>query len=855
MDMNWLWTTQETRKMAQDNLRQAVAFMQEYPDYRMVQSQAAIYDFVEKADPELFALVKKYVREGRLEPVGGEWTEGDGNLASGEAIVRSFLLGQRYFRQHFGRMARVGWLPDNFGHVSQLPQILKLSGCDYFYFHRCKPYLGSFWWEGSDGSRVLCYANDTYNGDINDNLRKDLARYAKDKHRIMQVTGQGDHGGGPSRANIEKVHQLDARDDHPAIKFTSAETFFCRLAGEMDGRPTHQGEMQFICEGCYTTVADTKEGNRNCERALYTSEVFNSLRWLAGDKYPADEFRELWKTITFNQFHDILPGSAIYEANREANARYMDVLWKANDLRDRAFRRIADEIRFQEGKGQPVVAFNLQPRQHQSIVEAEVYTHKPPATIKPSSWGNPYDAQNIRKSAAGQLPTAFVQDGAGKTYTAQIVWSKLTPPGYLSKVRFIADDIPAGGYKTFYIDLSKPAADNTPLASKDEVAGSSFFKVFDTDYFTIKVNMRTGDISSLTEKHSGYEYVRKGQELNKLRMYLEERSGKMKSWMLDRIAVVEDVTDISNVRIVEEGPLRACIETTKRWGKSKFIVRTIIYKSYPRIEYEMEAHWLETGDYQHESPMLRAIFPLTLDKPRLFCQTPFDVVERPIDGFVNGQPITLSQSSQSAIYGVVPEKNDGQEVPAQKWLDVTDGQRGIAMFNRTKYGHSVHNGELRLTLFRAAGDPDIYPNLGKFIVHYAIYPHEGDWTNGVATEGEDFNIPVFAAEPPSMAIGKSHATRPEEASLYALSANNVEISGMKQSEDGSGLIVRLIETEGKATDVTLSMPTLGNKTVTRLNLIELPLAVTDGASKTALKNGKLTLSIKPHEIITLNIKK
>ena len=91
MDMNWLWTFSETKKMTDDNLRQAVAFMNEFDDFRLVQSQAAIYNNIEKEDPRLFEqTIKKYVTEGRLEPVGGMWTEGDQNLTSGEALSRSF---------------------------------------------------------------------------------------------------------------------------------------------------------------------------------------------------------------------------------------------------------------------------------------------------------------------------------------------------------------------------------------------------------------------------------------------------------------------------------------------------------------------------------------------------------------------------------------------------------------------------------------------------------------------------------------------------------------------------------------------------------------------------------------------
>ena len=402
MDMSWLWTYSETMKMCNDNLRQTVAFMEEYPDFTMLQSQAAVYSFVEKVDPPLFRLVQKYVKEGRLELGGGMWTEGDVNLSSGEALSRSFLLAQRYFQSRFGRMAQVGWLPDNFGHISQMPQILKQAGCDYFYFHRCKPYKGTFWWVGSDSSKVLCYANDSYSEDITPQLKDELQKITPGKHRLLQITGIGDHGGGPTRANIEMVHNLDQTPGYPAVKFTTAGEFFRKASREMSGRPTHYGEMQFIFEGCYTNVSDIKEGNRNCENSLFSSEFFNTLRWLNGDEYPSDELRNLWTTVTFNQFHDILPGSAINEANKEAVARYSTVLQKSTELRDNAFRKMADEIKFKTGMGQPVVAYNLQPISRKTFVEANVYSHTVPVTIKPNGWGDFYGAKYIHPVDHGQ---------------------------------------------------------------------------------------------------------------------------------------------------------------------------------------------------------------------------------------------------------------------------------------------------------------------------------------------------------------------------------------------------------------------------------------------------------------------
>lgn len=868
MDMNWLWTYSETMQMCNDNLRQVVAFMSEYPDYTMIQSQASVYNFVEMADPPLFEKVKEYVREGRIEPAGGMWTEGDMNLSSGEAITRSFLLGQRYFQSCFGRTAKIGWLPDNFGHISQMPQILKLAGCDYFYFHRTKPYSGTFWWIAPDSSKVLCYANDTYNGTITPELKNEVQKFSPDKRRILHVTGVGDHGGGPTRANIEMVHQLDKMPDYPAVRFTTADEFFKKASEEMEGRPVHRGEMQFIFEGCYTNVAGIKEGNRNSENALYSAEFFNTLRWLNGDRYPDSEFSDLWQTVTFNQFHDILPGSAIYEANREAVARYSEVLRRTTELRNNAFRKMADEVKFRDGLGQPIVAYNLQPFSRTTIVEATVYSHDEPASIKVESWGSNYygksfspvnktntsskdgkddvnflapDYQVNNTGANEALATVLVRDGSGKTYPAQIVWSKPTPPGFTSKVRFVADNLPAGGYKTFYADMGKKGegCDAIPFSNN----------TFETDFFRIKFDMLTGNITSLLDKRTDKEFVREGGQFNRLRMFLEDKKGGMKSWTINKIVGQEDVNDVKSVKVVEYGPVRACIETVKTWGNSRFIIRTLIYRSYPRIDYDVEVHWLETGTDTTDSPMLRAVFPVAMDNAGFYSQVPFDVVERPVDGKINGKDAPLHLRHNDA-YGYKAEADDGQEVPAQKWVDVSDGKVGIALLNKTRYGHSFSRGELRITLMRSAGAPDIYPNLGKFNISYSIFPHEGDWKNGVWTEGDDFNVPVYAAEPPSLAMVKNHSTRPEEDSFFAIDAPGVVLTGVKRSEEGDELILRLSETYGEEKVVNVRLP-VDISRARRLNIIELPL---ENETVQVTSDKSVQVRIKPHEIVTLGLK-
>ena len=572
MDMNWLWTYFESMKMCNDNLRQTVAFMEEFPDFTMVQSQAAVYKFVEDIDPPLFQKIKKYVKEGRLEPVGGMWTEGDLNMSSGEALCRSFLLGQRYFLNKLGRMAKVGWLPDDFGHISQMPQLLKLSGCDYYYFTRCVPVRGTFWWVGPDSSRILCYANDFYGGGVGEGLKDELKKVVPDKHRLLQMIGVEDHGGGPTRADIEMVHKLDTVKNFPAVKFTTARDFFQKASKEMDGRPTVNGELQYIFEGCYTSVSDIKEGNRNCEVSLYENEFFNTLSWLKGNSYPAKDIRNLWETLSFNQFHDILCGTGINEANKDGIARYRETLRQSTEMRNKAFLQLSDQVNFKKGMGQPVVAYNTHPYNRKTIVEAEVYSHGAPFTCNANFYGDVHNTVVPVNKGQGMSASASVRDGSGKTYPAQIVWNKITPPGYTSRVSFVVDDLPACGYKTFYIDLSKPGEDNT-LISTDK-------NLFETDYFKIRFDMKTGNIVSLVDKRTNSEYVRGGGQLNQLKIYLEGKEAS--GWTIDKIAQEEDVK-VESVKVIENGPVRTCVQAVKSWGKSNFVEWTYIYRSYPEL--------------------------------------------------------------------------------------------------------------------------------------------------------------------------------------------------------------------------------------------------------------------------------
>jgi len=384
IDMNWLWTHEETVQCCQDTFRQVLRFMEEFPEFCFSQSQASTYAMIEDFDPELFDAIRRRVKEGRWELLGGGVDEGDTNLSSGEGICRTFLLGQRYFRERFGRIARVGWLPDNFGHVAQLPQLLRLAGMDFFYGHRCQPKQGPYVWEGIDGSRVLNFATPTYNGEVTPDIIEAIRFYNPKRRKMIWVYGVGDHGGGPTRRDITRAIEYDRLPGFPRVQFSTAEKFFRTITPHTSEYPVFKGELQYAFEGCYTSIARIKEANRRVENTLYTGELFSALGSLLGHPYPAEDLDQVWYVTSFNQFHDILCGSATHESNRESISRYDLGLAEADRIVFESLRRWAEAVdtrlpRGAEPEGaQPVVVFNPLPIRRTDVVEAEIFAHQPP---------------------------------------------------------------------------------------------------------------------------------------------------------------------------------------------------------------------------------------------------------------------------------------------------------------------------------------------------------------------------------------------------------------------------------------------------------------------------------------------
>jgi alpha-mannosidase len=368
IDSAWLWPLRETVRKVARTVANVVQLMDSDDSLVYAMSSAQQWAWLEAAYPELFARVTTYVEQGRFVPVGGMWVESDTNLVGGEAMVRQFVLGKRWFAEHLGVEPREVWLPDSFGYTAALPQIVTLAGMRWFLtqkisWNTTNPFPHhTFWWEGIDGTRVFTHFPpvDTYNAELTGPELAHSAANFRDTGaatRALVPFGHGDGGGGPTREMLGRARRTADLAGSPRVRIEAPSAFFEAAEAEYGSRaPVWAGELYLeIHRGTYTSQAAMKDGNRRCEHLLREAELWSATAAVQGLlDFPYDELRAAWGTVLLHQFHDILPGSSIAWVHREARATYARVTGELEAVVDRALDALG-------GDGDVEVAFNAAP--------------------------------------------------------------------------------------------------------------------------------------------------------------------------------------------------------------------------------------------------------------------------------------------------------------------------------------------------------------------------------------------------------------------------------------------------------------------------------------------------------------
>jgi alpha-mannosidase len=326
IDLVWLWPERMGEAKAVHTFASVNRLMEHYPELRFAYSQPASYEAIARRAPGLARAVQERIVSGQWQPTGALYVESDTLLACGEALARSFILGQEAFAALRGTPSRLAWLPDVFGYSACLPQIMRLVGVDYFFTTKLTwsalnrfPY-SSFRWRGPDGSEVVTHV--TQETGYSCAMQVDELRAAAEGHaqadihaELLQPTGYGDGGGGPTEEMCERVRRFSALRGVPPTRWDHPENFFDRLALLRDRLPVYQGECYLeYHRGTYTTQAAVKSAYRAAERALQLREAVAAARGLSGC---SDDLTAAWKRVVFAQFHDCLPGSSIPDVYAE----------------------------------------------------------------------------------------------------------------------------------------------------------------------------------------------------------------------------------------------------------------------------------------------------------------------------------------------------------------------------------------------------------------------------------------------------------------------------------------------------------------------------------------------------------
>ena len=438
LDPVWLWQWQEGFQEAKATFRSALDRINESPEFLFTSSSAALYEWVEHNDPAMFEAIKARIAEGRWHIADGWWIQPDCNLPGGESFVRQGLYGQRYFKEKFGVTATVGYNVDSFGHHAMLPQILKKSGLDHYVFRRPSPQEKGlpgpcFWWESDDGSRVLAfripYEYCTWGKDLEKYVRRCLGELKDPVRQLMCFYGVGNHGGGPTRENIESIHRMRHDPALPRLIFSTPERYFAAVLADEIPFPVVHDELQHHASGCYAAHSGMKRWNRRAENLLIAAEKFSAIaERVTGQPYPLD-FAQAWKNVPFNQFHDILAGTSIEPAYEDARDTYGEAIAIARRNLNFAIQSLSWNIDIEHEEGmKPVVVFN------------------------PHAWAG---KMPVELEFGGLQATDILVDDEGLPVPMQTVQSRATVSGARQRLSFVAD-LPAMGYRLYRVAPATP---------------------------------------------------------------------------------------------------------------------------------------------------------------------------------------------------------------------------------------------------------------------------------------------------------------------------------------------------------------------------------------------------------------
>lgn len=782
IDPVWFWDWDEGMQEVKATFRSALDRLSEYPEMKFTATSSAFLEWIEAVAPDMFEEIRQRVSEGRWELAGGWFLEPDCILPCGEAFVRQGLYAQRYLKNKFGRIARTGANVDSFGHNPMLPQILAKSGMQEYVFMRPRLDTPVFVWESMDGSRVHAISLPSeYTTWFYDQTKEavELALAASDRQGLLSMAccfGVGNHGGGPTKINVEAVYRLKEEMPDREFVFGSFGEFFDSLAWEEKKELPVRGDFfDKVNTGCYMMDSILKQNNRRTEQRLLQMDAVTAMEHLFTDMPMDDSVKReqmrLWKTLLFNQFHDTLGGTAVKPARDEAIMQFSRVQSEAKRLWVLSMQHMMQQIDT-HGDGFPFILFNPSGKDWDGPVAAELNWFCKDGLILKNPAGKEIPYQRVHTLA--KVRNYNIGGRRGIVFDAHIPALGFAVYRTLIGESSLCDDSRESGGEWLLTADEKNSA-TSPILMENEKIRAAFNS--------------HGYLCSLYDKVNDYEALTSPVIFS---VWKDERD----TWGGMQGRPFEDSGrrfSFESLQLVEQGSHRNVVRAVYRLDSSVLKQEYILYHDAAEIEVINHLYW------DREWQQLLIEYPLAQTDSRIIRETAY--------GICKGQPDYQTESCM------------------QRFVDVTEKQAGLYIANDSKYAFVLKKDEriqkntLAIPVARSAlyaqgngvnwynpSEGYEYTDIGKQEFTFILRPH------GKALEsGEYYRTAERCAKTILYTTDNWHNGYQKVSEWRGLSItdSNVELGCIKGAEDEDALIFRIFETEGRKTKGEVS---LGSRT-------------------------------------------
>jgi len=812
IDMNWMWSWHETVAATLATFRTMIAVMEEYPEFCFSQSQGAVYRIVEEFDPELAEKIKARIKEGRWEVTASAWVETDKNMPNTESLLRHISYTKTYMKEHWGvdpDSIEVDFSPDTFGHSANIPEINTFGGVKYYY--HCRALDGNqalYRWRAPSGKEVLCYREQYwYNSGITPKIGAgilDIAKRSGGFRTGLIVYGVGDHGGGPTRRDVERAIEMMAWPIFPKIRFGTLREFFKEAEAVRDALPVVDHELNYFAPGCYTTQSRLKMANRSSERALSYAEAMTVMASPEGAKL-SKTLDKAWENTLFTHFHDILTGSCVQDSREHAMGLFSEAMAASQSAFSIAAQKLADKIDTSPievrpvdpdsqaegaGAGYGINGFSsAMPRPERGNGLTRIFTLFNPTAVDREEaveitvwdWRGDLRYLKVTSPTGDSLPFQKL-DGRLQTY-----WDH-------KYFRFLVyAKIPAYGYTTVVLDEAENSGAYPLYYQPEHRTGGQDFRnfVLENEYIRAEFDCATGELLSLKEVGCEKEYLAKGKR-GGLRFVDTERASSS-AWSIGNYLKKTPITSAVRSTRTAHGPIRQGFYTEYKIAKSTVKMTVTLDQGQKAFAVSLEVDWHEIGG--DTIPVLTYEIPL-----------------ESADGYRYDIPA-----------GCIIRKSRNQDVPALQYGAALFGDKAVAMINESKYGYrATHEGEFISTFINSSTSPDPYPERGIHKIRMGIGIFSSD-----AKTLED-SATAFNSGVQYLPMSRHKGSLPMSASLLSIDAAASVVSALLPREHG--FTVRLYNTADTPDTVTLRYPIKSAATTDLCgNPISIPLTISPDA--------------------------